>query len=140
MTRSNECGIDEHRKRILCFAGFRHAVRVKRKIPGHEDFICSRTLPKDLFPCTSSLKTVCGPDAPELGNELFFSLLQVVHQLWRYLLDVEVVSDRAAIPRVWNHSNLVFDLNHDNGVIVSVDLAQVTHECGECPRICLPVF
>src|SRR5260370_22601034 len=89
--------VDKHGQRVFGFTEFGNSIYVTRKVPCHENFICSWSLAKDLLPSAPCLKTVCSPYRPEFGNKLILVLQQIVHQLDGYRLIEKLVRNGAAV-------------------------------------------
>src|SRR2546426_12433006 len=79
------------------FTEFGNSIYVTRKVPSHENFICSWSLAKDFLPGAAGLKTVCSPYRPEFGNKVILVLLQIVHQFDGYRLIEKLIRDGAAV-------------------------------------------
>src|ERR1044071_1312773 len=109
MTGAYQGRVYIHRQTILSFTRFRHTSSVPGEVPGHEDFIRSRTFAEYLFPCAVSLITVRSPHGTELRDKLLLLFLQIVHKLgWHYLIE-QRICDCTAITRVGNHSDFILD-------------------------------
>src|ERR1041385_4596760 len=68
VSRPNQCGVYKHRQRIFGFAVRSNSIHIPRKVPGHEDLICSRTFAKDFLPCAASLELICRPYGAKFGK------------------------------------------------------------------------
>src|SRR6266542_236534 len=95
---TDQRSVDKHGQRVFGFTEFGDSIYVTRKVPGHENFICSWSLAKDFLPSAVGLKTVCSPYRWEFGNKVILVLLQIVHQLDGYRLTEKLVRDVAAVP------------------------------------------
>src|SRR5215510_6078402 len=131
VSRPNQRGVYKHGQRIFGLAGGSNSIHIPRKVPGHEDLIRSRTLTKKFLPCAASLELICSPYRAEFGNELFLVLLQIADQFGGDSLIVEFIGNHTAVTRIRNHADFVLDLYHDDGVLTSINFAQMMHQRGE---------
>src|SRR5678815_3863807 len=127
--------VDKHGQRVLFLSSLCNLARVTRKVPGHEDFFCLRSASKNLLPCAFGLQAISAPKGTKFRNELFFSLLQIAHQLRGYEGLPKFICSDASIARIRDHSNLILNLHHNYGVIIPINFSQVTHECCKGARV-----
>jgi len=62
-------------------------------------------------------------------------LLEIVHQLFRHGSGEGLVGGRGSVARIPQHTDLVFHLHHHDGMLVAIEVLDVSHQGPVRPRI-----
>ncbi len=124
---------------LVGFSSSSDLINIACVVPGHEDLITSRIVAKQFWPvaCWRAAKRL--PALAQVWDKFITMLLEVVDQILRDWRCKGAVGRLRAVARIAHHADLIFDLHHNDRMLLAIDFAQMAHQRGERAGVGLPV-